>query len=66
MEKNHMLSFSDNCSCFFLFFLRFWKFKVMTCEVERLHGCSALDGPGQDSFRQSVDKMQELESCRTA
>lgn len=38
----------------------------MTCEVERLHGCSALDGPGQDSFRQSVDKMQELESCRTA
>lgn len=56
-----MLSFSDNCSCFY-FFLRFWKFKVMTCEMERLRGCLALDGPGQGSFGQSVDKMQELES----
>lgn len=25
MEKNHMLSFSDNCSCFFLFFF----FKIL-------------------------------------
>lgn len=38
----------------------------MTCEMERLRGCLALDGPGQGSFGQSVDKMQELESCQTA
>lgn len=38
----------------------------MTCEMERLRGCLALDGPGQGSFGQSLDKKQELESCQTA
>lgn len=64
-----MIFLVDNCLYLFLLFLRFWKFKVMTCEVAPW--CLALDRPGpgyasKSSFVQSVEEMHELGSCQTA